>query len=309
MAKVRSPNYPAIGLPKAIELAGKLYREAHTHKTDRPTAAKALGFGGLNGSSLTTISALKKYGLIDEDSGQVRLSKAGLTILIDPLDSKDRAKAILEAAFSPVLFAEFQKEYGDALPPNDQIVRAFLIKRGFAPGTVDAPIRAYRETLDIAAEARAIYNSSSGDEDKLKHEGKKDDIPLVGDLIQWEANGVLQMETPRRVRAIREHEGAQWVFVEGSETGIPMAEVIIEKRGGEAAPKPANTPPPKLLEDAPKQGMTQATFPLDEGEALIRIPDGLSLESYGELDEWIKLLLKRIKRSIQNQPELAPEQK
>jgi hypothetical protein len=245
VAKVRSPNYPAVSLGKAIELTRKLYQSAHTHKTDALTVAKALGFGGLNGSSLTTISALKKYGLLVDDGGQLRISKAGLTILVDPEDSRERADAILKAAFAPVLFSELRQEYGDALPPRDEIVRAYLLKRGFAPGTVDAPIRAYRDTLDLVERAKAIYNGDNGSGDTSASD--KGGAPVeasVGDLIQWESSGVLRLEAPRRVRAIREHEGSKWVFVEGSETGIPMSEVIIESRA-ETATK---TVPPVLPE-------------------------------------------------------------
>jgi hypothetical protein len=208
-----------------------LYKAAHTHKTDPATVARALGFGGLNGSSLTMISALKKYGLLDEDAGQLRISKPALTMLVDPPESRERAKAILDAAFAPALFAEFRKEYGDRLPPNDQIVRAYLLKRGFSPATVDAPIRAYRDTLELVADADAIYNANGAE---LGAAPETDLSPppeaAVGDTVQWEAGGVLRMEAPRKVRAIREHEGSKWVFVDGSETGIPMDEVIIEKR-------------------------------------------------------------------------------
>src|SRR5262249_42005638 len=36
------------------------------------------------------------------------------------------------------------------------------------------------------------------------------------------SNGVDQFETPRRVRAIQTHEGEEWIFVEGTRTGLPI---------------------------------------------------------------------------------------
>ena len=60
----------------------------------------------------------------------------------------------------------------------------------------------------------------------------------IGDLVQWESQGALQFETPRRIRAISD-DGA-WVAVEGSDTGIPMSQVIVEQT---APPKPPTFPP------------------------------------------------------------------
>lgn len=45
---------------------------------------------------------------------------------------------------------------------------------------------------------------------------------------------------PKRVRAVQDHDGRKWAFVEGSETGIPMEQVRIEQKGGG---KPSNAPP------------------------------------------------------------------
>lgn len=57
--------------------------------------------------------------------------------------------------------------------------------------------------------------------------------PNVGDTIQWESNGVLRLEKPGKVRAKQEHEGMWWVFVEGSETGIPMNETLVLERASQ----------------------------------------------------------------------------
>jgi hypothetical protein len=47
----------------------------------------------------------------------------------------------------------------------------------------------------------------------------------IGDLVQWTSNGVEQFETPRRVP--RTHEGKDWVFVDGTKTGVPISEVTV----------------------------------------------------------------------------------
>jgi hypothetical protein len=159
--KARSPNYPQISLPKAIDLAAKLYDKAHTHKASAAVVVGALGYTGLNGASLGVISALKKYGLIEAvGDSEFKISKDGLTIIVDPKHSTDRASAILRAAFRPALFAELRQEYGDKPPKSDDFLRAFLLKRGFVQSVVDTPIRTYRETMEVVEQAQAALGDA-----------------------------------------------------------------------------------------------------------------------------------------------------
>lgn len=151
MARVRSPNYPAISLPEAIERVRKVYEKEHTHKADPEVVAKALGYSGLNGASASVMSALKKYGLLEEVGKDLKVSHQALTILVDPKDSLDRANLIRLAAFSPALFSELRAQYGDSVP-SDENLRSYLLKRGFAQSSIDAPIRSYRETISFVAD-------------------------------------------------------------------------------------------------------------------------------------------------------------
>ena len=52
-------------------------------------------------------------------------------------------------------------------------------------------------------------------------------VVKLGDLVQWTSNGVDQFETPRRVRAIPTHKDEEWIFVEGTKTGLPIREVSV----------------------------------------------------------------------------------
>jgi hypothetical protein len=47
----------------------------------------------------------------------------------------------------------------------------------------------------------------------------------VGDLVQWDQNGTLQLAEPTQVRFISECR--QWVIVQGSNTGLPMGEMVL----------------------------------------------------------------------------------
>src|SRR6185312_9150691 len=245
--KPRSPNYPAFSLQKALEYARKVYATNHLHKAPRDVVAKAMGYTTLNGGSLTALSALKKFGLLDEDGDGLKITPDALTVLVESPSSPERARVLVKLATHPELFAEMQAAYPGSAP-NDEILRSWLLRKGFLQSTVDLPIRAYRETMELAAAQKTLYADSGSDgaiKQAPKQEKEPDELPPdVGDLIQWETSGVLQMEAPRRVRAKQEHNGAWWLFVEGSETGIPMEEaVVMERTTGAAVVKP---PPPSL---------------------------------------------------------------
>jgi hypothetical protein len=61
----------------------------------------------------------------------------------------------------------------------------------------------------------------------------------VGDLIRA---GGLGLEKPARVRAMQHYEGHPWVFISENETGIPMEQCMLEKKG---------QPDPTISQSAP----------------------------------------------------------
>lgn len=262
MAKARSPNYPALSLRKSLEFAGKVYAKNHTHKAEPIVVAQAMGYSGINGKSLTAISALKKFGLLEEIDKQLRITRSALTMLVEPSTSAERAETVVEAAFLPDLFAELRTEYGE-VPPSDELLRSYLLRRGFLLSTVDVPIRAYRETLEMVAEVKGLCSTDTGksipgaqvgDGAALVGRGAGRADIAVGDLVQWEVNGALQFEKPRIVRALREYDGQGWVFVEGSETGLPLHEVVLERKVGDVGSDRSIPPVMPDLGRAPQVG-------------------------------------------------------
>ena len=157
--RMRSPNYPSISLQEAIERVNKIYLKTQKHQTDPGVIATLLGYGSLNGGSQTAISNLKKYGLLDEVGKKLKVSQRAISILFDPKDSAEYANAIREAALSPSLFLDMHTQYGTE-PPSDEILKSFLIKRGFSHTAVDAPIRSYRETMELVVELSGEYTDN-----------------------------------------------------------------------------------------------------------------------------------------------------
>jgi hypothetical protein len=104
MTRIRSPNYPTISLPTAIDKVRSVHKAEGKNSIGRESVAKILGFGGLNGASATTLSALAKYGLLEAaEGGEARVTDLAVRILF-PHDDREKQGAVLEASLKPVIF-------------------------------------------------------------------------------------------------------------------------------------------------------------------------------------------------------------
>ena len=155
MAKQRSPNYPAIGLKEAVSRAERLYgieRQATVSEID---AVQAIGYSGMSGPSRTVLSALRKYGLVDDVAGGVRISPLTMAVMFPQGDS-ERSQALREAALKPELFKELWDQY--SVGGSDNAIRSYLIRRGFSPDGANRVTRAFRDTVEFANLADTPYN-------------------------------------------------------------------------------------------------------------------------------------------------------
>jgi hypothetical protein len=242
---------------------------------------------------LPVLAALNKYGLLEGRGDETRVSDTALAIIAHEPGSPERAEAIKAAAAAPDLFAELDQKFPGG-KASDVAIRSYLLTQKFIPAAADAAIRSYRETKQLVESELQGYNPPAG-----KANGGDDPPPRVaeiGDLVQIESNGALVLEKPRHLRAIRDYEGQQWAFIEGTETGFPMSQVIVEQKG--AGAPPGGTIPPRLPEDKPppKPGMKEEKNSLDEGEAVLIWPENLSADSVRDLEYWLEGILRKAKR-------------
>jgi hypothetical protein len=145
----RSPNYPRLSLREAIEQVRIVYEseDISTKTVSKEDIGVALGFRGTNGASLGIISALRKYGLLqDEGSERVRVSGEALSILLYPRNDSRRIGAIEKAAFAPKPLADFYRASGRR-PPGQDVLRQELEERGFLPKAIDEVVRIYYDNL------------------------------------------------------------------------------------------------------------------------------------------------------------------
>lgn len=158
MARVRSPNFPVMGLREAIDKVAIIFEREHQMPASREALAAHLGYSGLNGTSLKVLSALGKYDLLEEVSdSQYRVSSLAMDILHGTSD--ERAEAIREAARGPALFQRLDENFGGG-KPSEVNLKGFLLRNGFSQSAVPEVTSAYYETKELVAEVDAQYSAA-----------------------------------------------------------------------------------------------------------------------------------------------------
>lgn len=238
---IRSPSYPGMSLENAVDAVGKIEKLYRSAPVDRGNAAKLIGYQSLSGPANKALAALASYGLVERaGKGQMRVTGRAQAIL-HPKDEKERLEHLRAAAVEPRLFQEIQDHFQGIVPPAEG-VNTYLARQGFNDTAIKPATKAFLETMKFLEESGVIEShglqsscapnyEQPEDEQDTKFGGAK-----VGDLVQWESQGVLRLEKPTRVRIVS--EDGQWVAVEGRETGIPMNEVIVEQGTAEGHVQP-----------------------------------------------------------------------
>lgn len=241
----RSVNHPGITIEAAVKRGNELFNHFGKNWVLVTDAGKTWGYAEKSSGLRTTVSALKQYGLLqdmgDGDSRKIRLTDRGLAIATEPDASQKRQEAIRAAALAPKIYSDIFGRFPEGLPTSDHAIESYLLReKNFNRGSVDSFIAGFRANIGV------VNLAGPANIPKQKDEEAKSDHPEieVGDLVQWESSGQLNLPRPTRVRAITEHEGAQWVFLDGSETGIPVSELILEQKGTKPMPSQPTLPLP-----------------------------------------------------------------
>lgn len=180
MAKMRSPNYPAMGLSDALQRVRALWAKEKRTPVSPAVAAEAIGYRGLSGPSRTALASMKKYGLVDNDDRSIRVSDLALSIM-HPSDAETGLAAVQQAALNPELFRQMFEKLRDA---SDGALKSYLItKLEFSEVGARQLIRAYRDTLAVAKlDGPASYPSQAMaelDHSEIPYNEALDFLPVV----------------------------------------------------------------------------------------------------------------------------------
>lgn len=178
MERQRSPSYPSLSLPQAIDMVEKLHKSNRTSVISRETAAKDMGYSGLTGRSLTVIAALAQYGLIDRaGKGDIKVSRRAVDIL-HAVDEADRAEAIQEAAFAPKLFMQLHERFPEGVPSQNAL-RSYLIQQEFADVAIGPAISAFLDTNAFAENAKESGSYSHMNKEAAESPEHSQETPML----------------------------------------------------------------------------------------------------------------------------------
>lgn len=162
MARMRSPNYPAMTLEDALKAAKTLWDKNRVTTISREAAAKDLGYTGLTGRSLQVLGALNQYGLTENAAkGHMRVTKLGEAALIG-FPEEVKRKAISQAARSPSFFRDILERF-EGTVPGENAVRFFLLSNGFTNDGVEKALRVFGETtrfVEINGDSESYGNAA-----------------------------------------------------------------------------------------------------------------------------------------------------
>jgi hypothetical protein len=291
-SRTRSPAYPFINLAAALKRAKEFYSKEQRNAASVKVAVKHWGYDEKSSGGKQTTAALINYGLFrDEGIGErrkVQLTQDALRVILDERpDSTEREQLIKKLALTPKINKELWAKWGHSLPSDGEIRHTLLVDWNppFNDKAVDGFIRLYKDTIAFA---------KLGESDQAQLEGNAADSLKMGDFVQWELNGVLQLPEPMRIQAFTPDR--KFAILEGSHTGVPVEQLLPE----EAPAGAGTTTPPVDYRPAPSQvgKMQKDIFSLKEGEVVLFWPSPLSEDSVKDVTDWLEIVKRKFARAV-----------
>ncbi len=310
----RSPNYPSVSLKTAIEKITPWFKADGIVASPKDALVKHMGYEKFTGDAGRLLSALKGFGLLADVDGRFKLTPRGVDIVArEPGDPK-RQQALKDAATGPQIYRDLLKEYSSGLPSDTTLSSELIAGKGFNHKYVRDFLKDFRATLVYAGiSPLSVVESNEEREDP-------DRKVQIGDYVQWEMQGILQLPEPRRVRAFS--EDGQWAFLDGSETGVPKQELSVVDAPTTEQPAegpPVQQPPAESQRkpgDLSKQTLRVVLPPKMRSYSWALSGDfNAKLELFGEaqteddldaLADYMEITIKALKRSLKKTtPEVA----
>ena len=303
----RGPSYPFVGLEEAISLTRKVFDYAKRGPAPIDSLiTEALKYSATSSTGVKILAALRSFGLIEDASGTngktVKLTQRSIRILFDDPESVERKDEIKNAALSPKWYEYCWKKWGVDMPPA--MKHNLLVEHGFVESTVEGFLKDYRATIAYAGLLDdKLFGKKEESDDKSK------DGPKIGDYVQWESQGLLRMPAARKLTHYS--PDGEFAFVDGSSTGIPIAEVIAADApevDEEIKPKPQSIFIPAVLKPVVPGGlkMQTETFALPDGvTGQLQWPSAMSADAYEDFVYQLEGLKRKVCRAVRK--DASPE--
>ena len=210
--KLRSPNYPAMGLDLCLKWARKIYDSENRSPTSTTVIAKHCGYGagpkGLSGSARTALAAMKKFGVLTEVGDNLRVSDDVVHYFLAP-DEAIKLEMLRKLAFKPSLIREIVGAFPEGLPSDDTLKYQLVTQRHFLEDGATSFIKTLRETVEFAKLDAAAVASAAAVEPPMN-------FALVPPVLSKPPANQLPISTANPLAFRVELSDGTWVSVEPS---------------------------------------------------------------------------------------------
>lgn len=270
---VRSPSYPSMSLRDAVIAVRKIEGPYRSAPVDRLEASKLIGYSSMSGPANQALSSLAAYGLVDRaGKGMIRVTPRAKAIL-HPNNDDELRHNLRAAGSEPQLFQQILEHFSGVNVPPESGVISYLNRQGFNQSAIKPAVKAFLQTMYYLEEAGVSEShrpaAATGPElpKPAEDDGRAFGGACVGDLIQWESQGMLQLPRPMRVRSVS--DDGNWVAVEGIQTGIPMSQVLVEERGVIPAERPPIFPLKERDEESQREEHLKTDLRFKVGKGIL----------------------------------------
>ena len=152
----RSPRHPKFGFSAAAEHGRKIFLIAELLPLSKINVAHILGYGSMNGSSLSILASLRYYGLIENDvDGKIRISDPAAKMYRLAESDPERTQIIKSLASRPAIFKKVMDLYPDGLPSDQALSDKLESEFGFTLKAIPAFIKSLKQTIKILKKSDA----------------------------------------------------------------------------------------------------------------------------------------------------------
>lgn len=262
---IRGISFPSMGLKEAIERAHVFYNHERKNKAPVSSAVAHWGYGQKSSGGRVTVSALLQFGLF-EDEGQkddrlVRLTTRALDILLAEEGSPTQREAIRAAASSPKIYKEILDRWPSHELPSDATLKSFLLRE---------------KDFNPSSVEQFIRNF-------------RETILFAGLTTAPESQQEDQSQDPALIGK-PDSQGAS--SVERANTG---------EFNYDAGPRTTTKQPAIPQTTFSDESYRQDIFALDEGSVTFIYPRKISKDSFDDLNAWVEILLRKIRRTVDDQ--------
>lgn len=172
----RSPSYPSISLPTAVEKAKVIMDKEGQHLTAIDVAAKHFKYKAVGGGINQLIAALSYFGLIQvegmKERRKIKVTEDAYRIIMDTREvSSERDQLLRELALKPALYKEIYDKWLGDFPSDESLKHYLVVERKFNPNNVNEFMKDLKESFQFAK----LYDTDIlSKEEKSKTEGESD---------------------------------------------------------------------------------------------------------------------------------------